>query len=237
MDIGKNLKKIRKINNLTQEQLAEEIYYSCQSVSNWERNISVPPLQIMLYLSKKYGFPVNDFIYYSDVDTHLKKEVYDTSILLLTKNKKLSLENLIIFSNMDQYRLNSFINKDEQLLSFVIKEFEKNIERNILRKIEFYKSYYELVLDYIIYLIYDNKEIVSLFYRYEYISNIWKEYLVEKYSRILKNRFPSNNNNYKLFVRIIIEIFQDWLTNEKIQEVDDFKLKLKKVLNTKVIFL
>lgn len=236
MNIGEHLKKIRKINNLTQEQLAEEIYYSCQSVSNWERNRSVPPLQIMLYLSKKYGFPINDFLHDRNVDTDLKKEIYDISILLLKKSKKLSLDNLIIFSNVDQYRLSNFINNDDQLVSFVIREFEGNIERNIWKKIKSYESYYDFIINYIIYLIYDNKEIVSLFYRYEYISSIWKDYLIEKYSRILKDNF-STDNNYKLFVKIIIEVFQDWLTDETILNVNDFKEKLKDILNTRIMFL
>ena len=40
MNLGDNLKKIRKENNLSQEQLAEKLGVSRQSVSKWESNLA-----------------------------------------------------------------------------------------------------------------------------------------------------------------------------------------------------
>ncbi len=39
-DIGANIKELRKQNNLTQEQLADELRVSSQAVSKWECGIS-----------------------------------------------------------------------------------------------------------------------------------------------------------------------------------------------------
>ena len=41
-DIGTRIKKLRKIKNLTQQQLANRINVSSQVVSNWEREYSNP---------------------------------------------------------------------------------------------------------------------------------------------------------------------------------------------------
>lgn len=42
MNLSENLKKIRKDNNLSQEQLADKLGVSRQSVSKWESGLSFP---------------------------------------------------------------------------------------------------------------------------------------------------------------------------------------------------
>ena len=44
MTIGTNIKKLRTTAGLTQDQLAERLYVTRQTVSNWERGISRPDL-------------------------------------------------------------------------------------------------------------------------------------------------------------------------------------------------
>lgn len=40
MTIGKNIKKLRTARGLTQDQLAEQLYVTRQTISNWERGVS-----------------------------------------------------------------------------------------------------------------------------------------------------------------------------------------------------
>ena len=40
MTIGKNIKKLRTAGGLTQDQLAEQLYVTRQTISNWERGVS-----------------------------------------------------------------------------------------------------------------------------------------------------------------------------------------------------
>lgn len=44
MEIGNRLKNARTDNGLTQEQVAEELGVSRQSISNWENNRSYPDI-------------------------------------------------------------------------------------------------------------------------------------------------------------------------------------------------
>lgn len=41
-NLSENLKKIRKDNNLSQEQLADELGVSRQAISKWESGLSFP---------------------------------------------------------------------------------------------------------------------------------------------------------------------------------------------------
>lgn len=47
LDIGENIKKLRKTNNITQEQLAEKLGVSSQSVSRWEKGVCYPDMELL----------------------------------------------------------------------------------------------------------------------------------------------------------------------------------------------
>ncbi|WP_306693927.1 helix-turn-helix transcriptional regulator [Streptococcus didelphis] len=52
MKLGKNLINYRKEANLSQEDLAQLIYVSRQTISNWETEKSYPDIQSLLRLAK-----------------------------------------------------------------------------------------------------------------------------------------------------------------------------------------
>lgn len=54
MTIGEKLAKLRTEHNLTQEQLAEVLHVSRQSVSKWELNTSYPDTEKLIKISKLF---------------------------------------------------------------------------------------------------------------------------------------------------------------------------------------
>lgn len=67
-----NLIKYRKINNLTQADLAQKLNYSDKAISKWERGESIPDLYTLLCIAQFYGVSINDLC--SDKDaTKMKK--------------------------------------------------------------------------------------------------------------------------------------------------------------------
>lgn len=60
--IAENLLFYRKLNGLTQIQLAECLRYSDKSVSKWERGEAVPDIGILYALSEIYGITVSELI-------------------------------------------------------------------------------------------------------------------------------------------------------------------------------
>lgn len=73
MNIRNQLKKYRKIYGLSQEDLAEIIHVSRQTISNWETGKSYPDLQSLLLLSDHFTISLDELIK-GDVDT-MKREV------------------------------------------------------------------------------------------------------------------------------------------------------------------
>ncbi|MBE6740627.1 MAG: phosphoglucosamine mutase [Ruminococcaceae bacterium] len=66
MTIGEKIQNLRTNINLSQEQLAEKLEVSRQSVSKWEMDITLPQLDKILMLCELFGI---------SVDTLLKKEI------------------------------------------------------------------------------------------------------------------------------------------------------------------
>jgi transcriptional regulator with XRE-family HTH domain len=60
--IASNLIYYRKLNNMTQTELAERINYSDKSVSKWERASGMPDIFVLALLADLYGISVSDFL-------------------------------------------------------------------------------------------------------------------------------------------------------------------------------
>lgn len=54
MELGNRIKEYRKDLDISQEQLAEKIYVSRQTISNWENNKSYPDIHSLLRLSEVF---------------------------------------------------------------------------------------------------------------------------------------------------------------------------------------
>lgn len=62
MEIGKRIREYRKIYNLSQEQLADKIFVSRQTVSNWENDKTYPDIQIIVSLSILFNVSLDELI-------------------------------------------------------------------------------------------------------------------------------------------------------------------------------
>lgn len=62
-NFSENLKKIRKDNNLSQEQLAEELGVSRQAISKWESALAYPEMDKIIALSDKFNLNIDDLLH------------------------------------------------------------------------------------------------------------------------------------------------------------------------------
>ena len=63
MTIGSNIKKLRTSQGLTQDQLAERLFVTRQTVSNWERGASQPDLEQLEAIAAALGVEVTTILY------------------------------------------------------------------------------------------------------------------------------------------------------------------------------
>lgn len=62
MEIGKHIKKLRADNKLSQDELAEKIYVSRQTISNWETNKSYPDIKSLLLVSSLFNISLDTLV-------------------------------------------------------------------------------------------------------------------------------------------------------------------------------
>ena len=63
-----NLKKMRKAAKLTQEQVAEKLNVSRQSVAKWESGETLPDIESCILLSKLYNVTLDELVKYAKND-------------------------------------------------------------------------------------------------------------------------------------------------------------------------
>ena len=61
-NLSENLRKIRKENNLSQEQLAEELGVSRQAISKWESATAYPEMDKIIQLCNKFNVSIDDLL-------------------------------------------------------------------------------------------------------------------------------------------------------------------------------
>ena len=74
MNIGEKIKQLRKSNHMSQEELAEKLGVSRQSVSQWEQNATQPSLDNLIAISKEFNVSVDD-ITRDDIEEQDKPKV------------------------------------------------------------------------------------------------------------------------------------------------------------------
>ena len=118
MNIGEQIKKLRKQKGLSQEQLAEQLIVSRAAVAKWESNNGVPDIENLKKLSEVFGVTIDELVKGSVVSVAEKK---DTNIAYYTSfiGKKCTVE-LIDWNDgiSDSY----ILNQDEMFLYYVTVE-------------------------------------------------------------------------------------------------------------------
>ena len=89
MKFGDNLKLIRKYKKMSQEQLAEKMNVSRQSVSKWENGEAYPEMNNILELCKIFNCKINDLVHtdMSDINS-LDKEIIMNVVKFNDKKQK-----------------------------------------------------------------------------------------------------------------------------------------------------
>ena len=60
MTLGENIRRLRKVKGLTQDELSDKLYYSSNAVSSWERNRTKPSVETLKLMAEVLGVSVGE---------------------------------------------------------------------------------------------------------------------------------------------------------------------------------
>lgn len=141
MEIGKNIIKIRKDNNLTQDDLANKYFVTRQTISNWENGKTYPDLETLVKISDDFNISL-DILLKEDnkmiEDISKKQRRYKWIILpiILYAILVIGILGIIIYAYNTQYNSRGISN----ILSVYI---DKDREKEYVGKLNGYKIYVE----------------------------------------------------------------------------------------------
>lgn len=86
--IGENIRRLRRENGMTQEELAELLHVSCAAVSKWELNSACPDIAMVIPLARVFHVSIDTLMGYSAA--RAEEEIQE----LLTQHRQLKMEGM-----------------------------------------------------------------------------------------------------------------------------------------------
>ena len=120
MNLKEKLIKLRKDNNLTQDELAEKLYISRQTVSNWENGRTYPDIETLILISNKFNISLDDLL---KTD---KKVVRDIDKKIKSHKKLTIIIILLIIILISSLFLGYKYHKNHKITRVVVKEIPEN---------------------------------------------------------------------------------------------------------------
>lgn len=74
MEIGNKINQLRKLSGMTQEQLAEKLNVSRQTISKWESDSTSPDLESIVKISRIFHVSLDDLLKEGEVDVANKTD-------------------------------------------------------------------------------------------------------------------------------------------------------------------
>ena len=81
--ISKNIKRLRMLQNMSQEELAQKLFVSRQAVSSWENNRTQPDLDMIQKIAELFGVEVEELLYGEKRNTQLEESVRTSKTLFM----------------------------------------------------------------------------------------------------------------------------------------------------------
>ena len=114
---SENLRKIRKENNLSQEQLADELGVSRQAISKWESGAAYPEMEKIITLCDKFHVNIDNLLYKDIKEVNREEESKKNINHMIQEFLKFITDSIHLFSNL------TFIGKIKCLLEQCIYVF------------------------------------------------------------------------------------------------------------------
>lgn len=95
MQLGQRLKDYRNLNEMSQEELADKVYVSRQTISSWENDKSYPDIHSLLMLSDIFNVSLDELV---KGDIEIMKEKINQNVIGRFKKDNVIYGSLLILS-------------------------------------------------------------------------------------------------------------------------------------------
>lgn len=86
MDFGQQIKRVRNDHGLTQEEMANKLNVSRQTISSWENNRNLPDLELVVQIAEKFNLSVDELLTGENLKDKLVKDGKEVTKQRLNRN-------------------------------------------------------------------------------------------------------------------------------------------------------
>lgn len=90
MKIGNKIYQLRKLSGMTQEQLAEKLNISRQTLSKWENESNMPDIESIVHMSKLFQISLDELLL-DEKEEQIQQITLEDLARIYTYNRKMSL--------------------------------------------------------------------------------------------------------------------------------------------------
>lgn len=112
MTIGENIKKYRKINNITQKDLAEKLNVTIRTIQNYESNNREPKIDTLKSIASILNISLNELLYDKSIKENI---VINTNKKYYEKLSNQELINLIDCGDIDKKKLEDILKTEKDI--------------------------------------------------------------------------------------------------------------------------
>lgn len=147
MKFGDNLRKLRKSKGLSQEELAEKVQVSRQSVSKWETGLCLMDMSLLRPLSSLLDVSVNEILLGEQIKDEDFKDKADENIINITElyDLKSSKLGVVSFTGISLLLLLYCSKKEINTLPIIIIWFRYNLSY-LYNRYKFAKNKKDLII-------------------------------------------------------------------------------------------
>ena len=111
MTFGENLKTLRNARSFSQKDLAEELGFSFQNISKWERNESIPDIETLLAIAKFFGTTTDDLLGYAVEEKFSTLKIDDNEVKIFNAypESEEKVTNNIIFAIDGEHKITGIV--------------------------------------------------------------------------------------------------------------------------------
>ena len=250
--IQHTLQNIRTKQNLTQVDFAEKIFVSRQTVSNWERGISIPPVTALSIIANTFDVPLTQLLSALDGEQANREHAAERQLiveafltLLHRHNGQYSTIDLIIAeSGIDYEHAITLFNSPSAILQYIAQQ----IDAQVIAAVDNYSDDDPLMMiaDAVLPVLYQHNHTLKILYTGHYANGEWLTFLKNSYQKWAAPFFDnydittapvSRKFAIELTVKTTLSIISTWLTQPVPTPPDQFRQTFLHLTRTPIIEL
>lgn len=247
--IPKFLLNIRVDQGLTQAEFADRLFISPKTISNWERGINLPPLDVLINISKTFQVPLARHFEQIDqknftVHDAERKKLINAFLLLASQNNIncYDINNVIAESGVSHDLALTFFRSSAEILQ----DIEQTINMAILSTLTESKANKLLakISDDLLPVLYDHHSALKVLYSSDVISGHWLHSLQKTYIKWISDNLtncqfnilkPSQSVTVELSTKFLLAIFETWLTQPFAEDPIIFRSTFGQLTNMSIV--